>query len=662
MFGLEKVAHAGGSASALLARMRRPGLAAVGVAFMALPAGASAAGTGVLAGHTMNGQPIPCVAQSDGVRVCHGDESGPGGADLRLKSFDGTPLAVWVMLPPAHGSRTHGHYPLVVQNHGWGDPASGPTDRQYGSPSADQLARDGYAVLQVTARGWGDSCGTAASRQVNTAACAKGYIRFDDVRYEARDVQNAIGLLVDQGIADPNRIGAVGESYGAALSFELGTLKDRVMLPDGQLVKWRSPHGTPIHIAAAAPYAGPSDFVYSLAPNGRTLDYGVTSPKADLSPVGVAKQSITGALELVGSMYGYYAPQGVDPQNDTMTWFANFTRGEPYTTAVDQYMITQWARYRSAYYLLDGAYGTRREAPAPLLLSNGFTDDIFPVTEDLRYYNYVRSHYPSNPIALFAFDGGHPRGQNKLADDLQLPARIKAFLDHYVKGTGRQPKLGATALTQTCPMTVRSGGPYHAATWAALHPGEVDYSSNPAQTILSSAGDPAISQAFDPVFASSHGASCATAPATDQGTGVATYRLPAATGSGYTLLGSPTVIADLKVTGQYAYIAARLLDVNPATNTETLVARGLYRIDPKAPNGVQVFQLNPNGWHFGAGHVAKLELLSQDAPYARPSNGVFSISVSKLQLRLPVHEVPGSHGTPHVVKKPLPVVTPKPTR
>jgi len=42
----------------------------------------------------------------------------------------------------------------------------------------------------------------------------------------------------------------------------------------------------------------------------------------------------------------------------------------------------------------------------------------------------------------------------------------------------------------------------------------------------------------------------------------------------------------------------------------------------------------------------------------RPSNGVFSISVSNLALRLPVHEVPGASGTPQVVKKPLPVVKP----
>ncbi len=297
-------------------------------------------------------------------------------------------------------------------------------------------------------------------------------------------------------------------------------------------------------------------------------------------------------------------------------------------------------------------------SPAPLFLANGFTDDIFPVDENLRYYNLERSLYPSDPIALFAFDGGHPRGQNKPADLRQLNGRIKSFLGRYLKGTGPKPTMGVTALTQTCPRSARSGGPYHAATWAALHPGEVDYKSRAAQTIRSTAGDLTISKTFDPVYG---GGACATVPAADQGAGVATYRLPAATGSGYTLLGSPTVIADLKVTGKFAYIAARLLDVNPATRTETLVARGVYRIDPNAPDGLQMFQLHPNAWHFAAGHVAKLELLGQDTPYLRPANGAFSISVSNLQLRLPVHEVPGARGTPPVVRKPLSVVTPHPT-
>jgi hypothetical protein len=53
-----------------------------------------------------------------------------------------------------------------------------------------------------------------------------------------------------------------------------------------------------------------------------------------------------------------------------------------------------------------------------------------------------------------------------------------------------------------------------------------------------------------------------------------------------------------------------------------------------------VWQLNANGWHFAAGHVAKLELLGEDSPYARPSNGPFTVAVSNLTLQLPVRDIP----------------------
>jgi len=630
---------------------------------MALPAGASAAVTGVFAGHTMDGQAIPCVAQANegGVRVCTGDESGLGGTDLRFKSFDGTPLQVYVTLPAAPASGTDGDYPLIVQNHGWGDPPTGPNDPQYAGPTAVEWAQEGYTVLQFADRGWGDSCGTEESRLVNVAACLHGYIHLDDYRYEARDVQYAVGVLVDEGLVDPGEIGATGESYGAGLSLELATLKNRVMNADGSLSPWRSPDGTPLHIAAAAPQFGWSDLVNALAPNGRTLDYEITSPTADLSPVGVEKDSIVNGLYAtgIGDNEAYYAPPGLDPQADPTTWVIQTNAGEPYTTPMVQSEVQQFAEYRSPYYLLQGDYGFGKEAPAPLFLTNGFTDDIFPVDEAMRYVNLEHKLYPSDPVAMFNYDGGHQRGDNKPADGQMLFNRVKAFLEHYVGGTGAQPPLGVTALTQTCPSTVPSGGPYWAPTWAGLHPGEVDYASKPAQRILSAGGNPDIAVTFDTIGATEMSSidgeswACQTASATPE-PGVATYRLPAATGAGYTLLGSPTVIADLQVTGKFAYIAARLLDVDPTTNTETLIARGLYRIDPNAPDGRQVFQLHPGAWKFAAGHIPELELLGKDAPYSRPSNGTFAITVTDLQLRLPVHEVPGGRGTPAVVHKPLP--------
>ena len=70
----------------------------------------------------------------------------------------------------------------------------------------------------------------------------------------------------------------MGGSYGGGMSMALGALKDRKVLPDGKLVRWRSPDGKRMRIAAAAPNVPWTDLAYSLAPNGSTLDYLADSP------------------------------------------------------------------------------------------------------------------------------------------------------------------------------------------------------------------------------------------------------------------------------------------------------------------------------------------------------------------------------------------------
>ena len=59
----------------------------------------------------------------------------------------------------------------------------------------------------------------------------------------------------------------------------LAVLRDRMMNLDGTLVPWRSPGGKPMRIAAAAPIIPWTDLVYSLLPNGRTLDYTSPAPR-----------------------------------------------------------------------------------------------------------------------------------------------------------------------------------------------------------------------------------------------------------------------------------------------------------------------------------------------------------------------------------------------
>jgi predicted acyl esterase len=567
--------------------MRRLWVTVSLLAALALPAAARAA------------EPLglTCADQGDGIRLCQG----------KVRTFDGVPLDANLALPA--GAKL----PLVVLSHGWGGSKLGYDDLQ-------PWAQRGYAALAFSARGFGESCGSPASRLADAAGCAQGWVHLDDVRYEARDIQQLAGLLADQGVVDGRRVGVTGGSYGGGVSLELAVLRDRIALPDGTLVPWTSPAGTPMRIAGAVPWIPWSDLVYALTPNGRTRDDAITSPTDDLDPPGIVKASFVAGLYASGQATGYYAPPGVDPGSDLNRWFAVTNAGEPYG-ADARAVEDELAAHHSPYYL------DHSRPPAPTLIASGFTDDLFPVDEALRYYNRTRAQYPDSPLALMFLDFGHQRAQNKPADVARFQQRAYAWMDRFVKGDASAPALrGVEALTQTCPADAPSGGPFAAPTWAALHRREVRYATSAPQTLTSAGGDPAVARAFDPIAGDG---ACATTSAADE-PGTASYRLPAS--DGYTLLGAPTVTADLKLTGAFPILAARLLDVAP-DGTQTLVARGLYR---PTGDGPQAFQLHPGAWRFAPGHVARLEFLGRDAPYARASNGTFTVDVRSLEVRLPV--------------------------
>lgn len=588
-------------------------LIAVGVT-LALAAPAEASISGVFGGD------VSCTNQGDGVRFC-----GSSSPRSTTPTFDEVPIDVNVAFPPAPTSGPDGPYPLVMMFHGYGGSKAGLSGMQHW---LDQ----GYATFSMTERGFGESCGSAASRAADPSGCADGYIRLMDDRYEVRDAQFLSGELADEGLIQPTHIGVSGGSYGGGKSMALAALKDRVMLPDGTLVPWTSPDGTPMSIAASAPVVPWTDLVYSLMPNGGTLDYVADAPYQ--GRLGVEKQSLISGLYLVGCALHFCAPPSADPDADLTSWKARIDAGEPYDgdpTIADA--VDELTSHHSSYYI------DHSEPPAPLLIANGFTDDLFPADEALRYYNRTETQYPGTPISLVFGDFGHPRAQGKADAQAALSSRIDAWFNYYVKGVGAMPFQGVEALTQTCPVSAASGGPFLASDWASIAPGEVRLHSAKPQTISASGGDPQIAQVFDPV--SGQGA-CAQASGGNE-PGTANYRLPPARPGGYTLLGSPTVIAHFKLPGANSQVAARLLDVAP-NGQETLVARGLWRPKVSSHPVRHVFQLHPNGWRFDRGHVAKLELLPSDAPYGRASDGQQDVRIHNLQLRLPVREQPGSLG------------------
>jgi predicted acyl esterase len=570
---------------------------------------------------------IPCV-EAEGVRFCEGDVA------TRVETWDGIPLDVNVTLPPATVAPP---YPLIVDEHGWSLGKAG--------GAFVERALAGYAVLSYSARGFHQSCGAPASRASDPSladpdACAHGWTHLGDARYEVRDTQHLAGLLADEGWVIPAAIGITGASYGGGRAMIAAALRNRVMLPDGTLVPWQSPGGLPMAIAAAAALIPWSDLPASLVPNGATLDYRAENPYG--SRGGVRKDQWNATLYGAGAATGFYAPPGKDPGADLTGWDERVRAGEPYDNdSASHALIDELTTYHSSYYVDDSI------APAPLFIYNAWTDDLFPANEGLRYWLKTRPLHPTAEMAvLFADDFGHPRASLGFGGGSLVPSRVNRFFDRHLQGTG-DPLPEFETFTQACGGTSPLGA-FTSDDWDGLHPGEVTFTTDEPQAFDQAGGDPAVALALAPLG----GGPCRTVPALSD-PGAATYLLPAAAGSGYTLLGSPTAIIDLVVTGaEYAQVAGRLWDVAP-DDTQTLVAHGFYR--PRSDNlGPQVFQLPPSGWHFAAGHAPKLELLGQSVPAGYASAGPFTVTIATLELRLPVHQPPDDG----VVGAPAPPVLP----
>ena len=546
----------------------------------------------------------------------------------RVPTWDGVPVDVDVTLPPTGD----GPFPTLVMVHGLGgdktsfqavdDSGTGPDGRA----SVNRFhynnvffAKRGYAVVTLSQRGYGRTCGKPETR--TSPGCDRGWQHLDDHSYEARDIQHLLGMLVDQGVTQATAIGVTGISYGGGISNSLAYLKDRVRLPEGAFVKWTSPNGVPLQIAAAWGRWGWSDLAAALAPNGRFLESRKWTQAESLQPPGILKQSFVSGLYLIAARLNFAAPEGADPNADLTTAYNSLTAGEPYGDD-DATVAGLYANRKSAA----GLFGS---VPAPLLLQEGWTDDLFTPQEALRIYADTEQGR-EGPVALQFGDLGHGRGANKPAQEQFFNDQGAAFFDAYLKKQGSAPAAGSVSVfTQTCPKTARASGPIRAASWARMHPGDFRLVGARALRVSSEGGDPEASKTFDKVLG---GDPCQTATA-NRGRGTARYN--ARVRRGFTMVGLPTIKATVSARGSNGQLAARLYDVY--RGRATLVTRGQYRLT-RNQRGKITWQLNGGGWRFRKGHTVQLEILGQDPGFIRKSNGRFTVTVSKLTATLPTRE------------------------
>ncbi len=116
---------------------------------------------------------------------------------VRYKSSDGLEIPAYLTIPVGKDAK---NLPLVILVHGG---PKGPRDNWGFDPYAQFLANRGYAVLQPNFR----ASGGYGKKFLNAGDLQWGKLMQDDITW-------GVKYLVDQGIADKNKIAIMGGSYG----------------------------------------------------------------------------------------------------------------------------------------------------------------------------------------------------------------------------------------------------------------------------------------------------------------------------------------------------------------------------------------------------------------------------------------------------------------
>jgi dienelactone hydrolase len=583
-----------------------------------------------------------------------------------------------------------GGYPLVVMMHGccsgskrsWesGDLA---TPGAFADPdlAANEkwhysnvwFAARGYAVLTYTARGFVDGSNHGST----------GETQIDSLRYEINDFQQLVAALVDEPSLriDPARVVPTGGSYGGGFTW--------LALTDPF---WRSPGGRHVKVVAGAAKYGWTDLVYSLIPTGNHFYDAGAPPATDGSDsgygpnqvAGIPIRSIIAALFISGrtgippgSSHATFPQSVSDAFNCTQTFWPpeRSPACQPLLgTVVPDFLATRSAYYRNDFFARVAADPAYR---IPIFSAGTHTDPLFPPIEHHRMAARLKAAAADYPIQEHYGDyqhftqnkakewgdlcgadrhvcvtGDYPGGDvdadpgNRVRTG--VTTRLNRFLDHYARPvadpSAPTPAFDVTASLQVCSNAPAAGeapdepGPaFTAPTYDALTPGVLPLSFTGDQGTTSRVAGNAHALHADPVGnTAANGSECAleTQPA---GPGVASYESDALP-SPATMLGGGIVSARYQASsGSGLQLDARLYDVGP-DGRAILVDRGPKRLPEGPVSGTARFQLHGNGWAFAKGHRVRLELAQDDDPYLKASDLPSSMTLSAVQLTLPVRE------------------------
>ena len=385
----------------------------------------------------------------------------------RVPSFDGVPLDVDVTLPPSGD----GPFPTIVMMHGWGGNKArlrGHVDSEAATTTSSSRSRaTRWSTLGARVRPLLRHAGLA-----HEPGCDAGWIHLADHRYESRDTQHLLGLLVDQGVIEPSALGVTGISYGGIQSLNLARLRDRIRLPDGSLPALGEPERHAAQdrrrlrtLGRLRPHLRAS--AQRSLPRLQPLRAGQS-----ITPGGVLKKSYNNGLYLSGNVAGFYAPTGGAFSADITRWKALADRGEP--ARADALAV---GRELTGFHSSAGLTGPERAAARPERLDGRSV----PRPRGAACVPHVPGCARRAYLASARRTSGIPRGTNNPASDRRLQRQGSASSRRSSRARARRPRNGSViAYTQTCPRDragrrplpgPRAGSALHPRTAAMRHRG-----------------------------------------------------------------------------------------------------------------------------------------------------------------------------------------------
>ncbi|WP_405365861.1 alpha/beta fold hydrolase [Kitasatospora sp. NBC_00039] len=488
--------------------------------------------------------------------------------------------------------------PAVLLGHGFGGSKEGERER------AQQLARQGYAVLTWSARGFGHS---------------GGKIGLNAPDREVQDVKHLVDWLAQRpevqldGPGDP-RVGITGASYGGAVALLGSAYDSRIDAVASQITWWNLADALfPQGVRGSGAVDGVFKKLWAgiffttgsagdLGPSG-----GVPRPTAGAPPGGPQDGAGDGTvgcgrfLDELCRMYDRVATAGhADPEA-----VALLERSSPSSVAV--------------------------RLKAPTLVVQGQQDSLFPLDQSDAIARAVAAN--GAPVAVDWFAGGHDGGTDTSA---RVDDRVGAWFDRFLKN--RDPK-GSGNDTGPAFRVTRTGGVDSTGFQAVLrgasadaYPGlggtgsrTVELRSGTAgaeQTFANPAGGaPPNISALPGVGALSQAAALGAGLSLDFPGQHATFDSAPLDGALH-LTGQPTVPVRVQADKPDAVLFAKLYDVGPdgKQSLPQQLAAPLRVTGADAAGGRTVTVALPAVDHtFAAGHRLRLVLASTDLAYASPA-------------------------------------------